>query len=160
MLQKFKDMMSLTAQTVFVVTTKDEAGAYCGVTISSVTSLTVKPPMILICLHNHSRIFNAVSYSKQFAINLLSDQQQSIAEQFASSVDDRFAGIELFTHNSLPLIAGCLSAMEVELSNIYIEGDHAIITGVVTDIFISDEVTHANLKAKPLIYHKRNFCTL
>src|SRR3990170_7022726 len=86
----FREMMASFPTGVSVVTAQDGIAPPCGMTCSSLCSLSVNPPTLLVCLRSDSRTLGAVVGSGAFAVNLLHGGAQSVASLFASDVPDRF----------------------------------------------------------------------
>jgi flavin-dependent trigonelline monooxygenase, reductase component len=76
---------------VTIVTTRDEAGKPVGFTANSFTSVSLDPPLLLICLARTSRNFATMTGAKNFAVNILSEGQKDLSNTFARPVEDRFA---------------------------------------------------------------------
>jgi flavin reductase ActVB len=118
---------------VSVVTARDADGCSHGITVSSYASLSLDPPMMLICIDTRSRIHPVLSVARSFAVNILSAEQESLARQFSSRADDRFAGIRCSPGKSGDLlIADALAFLECRLVNAVRAGDHTIFIGAVS----------------------------
>ena len=79
---------------VTVVTAHDPSGQPIGFTANSFTSVSLDPPLLLICLAKSSRNFAAITGSAGFAVNILSETQKDVSNTFARPVEDRFAAVE------------------------------------------------------------------
>jgi flavin reductase (DIM6/NTAB) family NADH-FMN oxidoreductase RutF len=140
---------------VSIVTAIDGDDRPWGMTCTSLCSVSLDPPILLVCLRCGSPTLNAVRERDRFAINLLHDQAQPTAELFASGVPDRFDHINWRTGghtagphlvNSAHTIADCvvIDAKDV--------GDHCVLMGRV------DSVTRLNTH-QPLLYGLRRYAT-
>src|SRR5436190_11694151 len=89
---EFRDVISHFASGVTVITAVREGRPY-GTTASAVTSLSLEPPMLLICMNKQSETGRAVAASGQFGVNILGAHQAEIAERFAQKGGDKFAGV-------------------------------------------------------------------
>src|SRR5436190_19237798 len=89
----FRDVIGHFATGVTIITTR-EGEINFGVTVSAVTSLSLEPPMLLVCLNRTSRTQAAVSKTRSFAVNILGTHQRELAQLFATPRDDKFAGLE------------------------------------------------------------------
>lgn len=78
---------------VTVVTTFNDEGAPIGFTANSFTSVSLDPPLLLVCLAKTSRNFAALTGAKGFGINILSEDQKDVSNTFARPVEDRFAAV-------------------------------------------------------------------
>lgn len=123
-----------------------------GMTASSVTSLSIEPPLVLVCVQRDSRILPMIRASKHFSVSFLSDQQRDIAPHFASPL--RPAGAAQFhgiPHRAgqfgLPILAEVSAWLTCDLWCEYPGGDHAIVCGLVLDAFGGD--------AHPLLRYAR-----
>jgi len=118
---------------VSVVTARDGEGRNHGITVSSYASLSLDPPLMLICIDTRSRIHPVLSVARSFAVSILSAEQESLARQFSSRADDRFAGIRCSPGKSGDLlIADALAFLECRLVNAVRAGDHTIFIGAVS----------------------------
>ncbi|CAL9674505.1 Flavin reductase (NADPH) (plasmid) [Streptomyces sp. enrichment culture] len=128
----FRDMMASFPTGVSVVTACDVGGAPRGMTCSSLCSLSVDPPTLLICLRTESPTLAAVRTSGSFAVNLLHGGAEQVAALFASGAPDRFdrvawrpAGLT----RSPALIEAAHSIAECAVDRTYPAGDHVIVVG-------------------------------
>ena len=107
-----------------------------GCTANAVTSLSLDPPLMLICLRDDSAPLEAILQSGHFAINLLGgdDAGHDLCRRFAAPAADRFEGVE---HRPAatgpPLLAAALGWFECSLHQTFSSGDHTICTGLVID---------------------------
>ncbi|WP_375788674.1 flavin reductase family protein [Bradyrhizobium sp. Pha-3] len=138
---------------VAVVTTAHPNGALHGVTLNAVTSLSLDPPLFLVCLDHKSNTLAALLASRHFGLHFLSREQAEISRIFASKQSDKFANIcfRRGVHGS-PLIEGVVAAAECRLSDVCSGGDHAIIIGAVDNIHI--------FGGEPLLYHRGGYAAL
>lgn len=138
---------------VAVVTTVHPDGELCGVTINAVTSLSLDPPLFLICLDHKSKTLGAVLASGHFGLHFLSREQTEISKIFASKQENKFekVGHRFGAHGS-PLIEGVLAAAECRLSEVCAGGDHTIIIGGVEKVHLHG--------GEPLLYHRGAYAAL
>lgn len=140
---------------VSVVTATDQAGRPWGMTCSSVCSVTLEPPTLLVCLRLESPTLEAMLSQGQFAVNLLHCDSQAVAELFASGRPDRYdhvrwrlrsgdAGPHL--HDDAHAIADCRIRAPVPV------GDHMVVFGE------AYRVTQRS-QCKPLLYGLRRFAS-
>ncbi len=128
----FRDALGRFASGVCVVTTTSNGDAPAGVTISSFTSVSLDPPLVLFCIGRRSTSFDAFLACTAFAINLLSAGQEDISELFASQRPDKFAGIAWQKGaNGCPLLSGCLGTLACDTVAVHPGGDHFIVVGKV-----------------------------
>lgn len=140
----FKKAMSRWASGVTVVTAEHN-GVRHGITVSAFSSLSLDPPLVLICIGKSAPAHDTIRKGERFVVNLLAESQEALSNRFASKVDDRFEGVAVRTGNlGVPVIEGCLAAIECRLHETLPGGDHTIFVG---------EVVHADITdGAPLVY--------
>ncbi|SCG69262.1 flavin reductase family protein [Micromonospora halophytica] len=147
---EFTRAMARVPGPVTVVTTIDAAGQRWGFTASSFSSLSLSPPLVLICLDKAASTYEAFATTDRFMINVLRREQSAIALRFARSGVDRFAdGDVVPLERGLPGIPEALVRVACSLHQVLDGGDHSILIGRV-------EATHVGDGA-PLIYCDRGF---
>lgn len=150
--QEFRNKCARWCTGVSVVTTTNSEGAHFGLTLNSVASVSVDPPLLLICLDNNSKTLGAVVEKGFFIINVLAREQESLARRF-SAQGDRFSGLEFSTgQQDIPLISGSLVSFECEVHDIFPGGDHRIILGRLKNVVDGDEA------GEPLIFINGEYC--
>ncbi len=115
---------------VTVVTTRNGAGEPIGFTANSFTSVSLDPPLLLVCLAKTSRNFEAMTGSTGFAVNILSEAQKEVSNTFARPVDDRFAAVSWHDgpHGS-PVFADVSAWFDCSTHQVVEAGDHVILIG-------------------------------
>ncbi len=118
---------------VTVVTSYDKGGQPIGFTANSFTSVSLDPPMVLVCLANTSQNYDALVSARGFAVNVLAETQIDISNTFARQVDDRFANTnwQKGPHGS-PVIADVAAWFDCAMHKTVEAGDHVILIGTVT----------------------------
>lgn len=128
-------------------------GSPHGLTISSFTSVSLRPPLILFCVDHGCSVlphFRAILY---FAINILTDLQRELSVIFSANPEGRFDSVDWRPGTyGAPILGSTLACLECETRAIYDQGDHAIIIGEALSV-------HAN-PGQPLVYYNRNYKTL
>jgi len=148
----YKNVLAQFASGVTVVTVQFEDKRH-GLTASSFTSVSLDPPLVLVCVAKGLYSHQLIERSGVFAVNILGAEQQEWGIRFADpNVEDRFAGIDCTTaETGSPILSGCLAWADCRLYNAYDGGDHTIFVGEVVAGGASD-------KAKgPLLYYNRNW---
>jgi flavin reductase len=140
---------------VVLISARTENG-YRGLTASSLVSISVDPPMVLVGLEHEAATRAAVSESKAFNVSVLTRSQEFIADRFAGrapAIDPQWEGVpHRLGANGIPLVEGCAAWLECRLIAIHPAGDHDICLG---------EVTAATAgSGDPLILWDRAFWTL
>src|SRR4029078_12242659 len=90
---EFKDALSRFASGVTVVSTKDAEGKLHGITVSAFCSVSLTPPMVLICIEKITTSHHAFEESGVFVVNILSSSQSWVSEKFADPLTDKFEGV-------------------------------------------------------------------
>ena len=146
---QFKLAMSHFASGVTVVTTEHEGRQY-GMTVASFASLSLHPPLVLVCIEKNVKSHDAIAASGKFAVNILENGQAELSNRFASRVEDKFAGVALHGGTlGLPLLDGALTTLECRLHGQLPGGDHTIFIGEVVDAQTRDGV--------PLLYFRSGY---
>lgn len=132
------------------VVTATREGERHGMTLNSLTSVSLDPPLVLVCLHNDSRTLWAVEGSGRFAINFLAQGQEDVSVAFAKRGEDHFSGMEAVLDNSdPPLIVGRTGHLVCQVVDLYPGGDHQIALGLVVD-GVSEGLS-------PLVFHQGRY---
>lgn len=142
---EFRAALSRFASGVTVVTTKDSGGHLHGITVSAFCSVSLEPPLILVCIEKTAGSHQAFKQAGAFVVNFLREGQQAVSNHFASPLDDKFSGVEYRSGMlELPVLNAALAALECRLVHAYDGGDHTIFVGEVARAEVSD--------GAPLIY--------
>lgn len=147
----FRKAMGSFAAGVTVVTACHD-GRLVGTTVSAFSSVSMDPPLVMVCLKRDSRTLAALSQAGAFCVNILAQEQGNLAYRFAKSgADDRFAltAVEAGVCGA-PLLAGCVAAVECELHAAHDGGDHEILVGRVLRVVTDETKT-------PLVYVRGGF---
>jgi flavin reductase ActVB len=144
--------MARFAAGVVVVTTLDNGGLPRGFTASSFCSVSLNPPLILVCLANSAESFEAFDSCGHFAVSVLGPEHELLAQQFATKGTDKFASEGLSrTPGGLPAVAGALAELDCEVYARHPAGDHMILIGRVSDVRLGAGA------ATPMVYYEREF---
>ncbi len=152
----FKDALASWASGVSIVTTR-AGGLVHGVTVSSFASLSLEPPLVLVCIKQSSRLPPMVREAGAFAVSLLAAEQGETSSAFARS--GREPGPQLVgadedqTRSGMPVVHGAMAHLDCALHDEVAVGDHTILIGRVTEAVASPD------KA-PLVYYRRRYRTL
>lgn len=149
----FKGALGSWAAGVTIVTTRHEDLVY-GLTVSSFSSLSLEPRLIMVCFANSNRIVDLVRESKRFAVSILSEEQSDIATWFSKSGREPVEAFEEFTtiewHTGSPIVAGALAHLDCELDSLVRAGDHTIGIGSVVGASYDNSLL-------PLMYYRRGY---
>lgn len=117
---------------VTVVTALDDKGNPLGFTANSFTSVSLDPPLVLVCLANSSRNHAAFVSARGFAVNILSETQIEVSNAFASPVEDRFALVNWHAGPcASPILENVCAWFDCSMHKVIEAGDHAILIGQV-----------------------------
>lgn len=148
--QKFRDAMSTFASGVTVVGLRDIEGRFRGITVSAFSSVSMTPPIVLVCIARTSACNAELSTGVYFGVSILSEDQAHLARHFAKSSGNKFGDVPFrFGRTSVPLISGACTQLECVVRKRVEAGDHIVVLGEV----ITAEVTDA----PPLVYAQRSF---
>jgi flavin reductase (DIM6/NTAB) family NADH-FMN oxidoreductase RutF len=140
---------------VTIITTQGEPGQpLVGLTVNSFSSVSLEPPLVLWSLSNRSTNQAHFAVGRQHAIHVLSEEQESLARQFASPQADRFVGIDYQPPGvfGAPLLEGCCARFYCVTESVLPAGDHQIILARV----LRYETTPT---AAPLLFVRGGFAT-
>jgi 4-nitrophenol 2-monooxygenase / 4-nitrocatechol 4-monooxygenase, reductase component len=144
--ERFRSVMSHFASGVTIITTRYEGTDY-GLTANAVSSLSLDPAMLLICVNKASSTQKAISQSRIFAVNILRENQSELARQFASSRPDKFASLSI-TYGELgtPLLDGVLAMLECRVTEEVRGGTHSV--------FLAEVQAAQAIEGMPLTYFR------
>lgn len=150
--EEFRAAMARFAAGVVVVTTVDDGGIPRGFTASSFCSVSLNPPLILVCLANSADSFAAFASCDRFAVSVLGFEHRPLAQQFATKGADKFAsdGLSL-TPGGLPAVEGALVELDCETHAKHRAGDHTILIGQVSGSRLGGDTVI------PMVYYERAF---
>lgn len=121
--------MGSFATGVAVVTTEHD-GELHGMTLNSLTSVSLTPPLLLVCLTNDSRTAVAVQSQGEFVVNILCKRQEWLSDRFSRPGKDHFDGVDVdYSTRGLPELPGSLASIECLTSEIVPGGDHIVVLG-------------------------------
>jgi flavin reductase (DIM6/NTAB) family NADH-FMN oxidoreductase RutF len=139
---------------VTIVTTLDPDGNPQGFTANSFTSVSLAPPLILVCLAKNARCFNDFMRCETFAVNVLSEEQRNISNRFAKKIEEsKFEGVTWKKGaTGSPLLADSMGTLDCIARDRYDAGDHVILLGEVVDFGTSSK--------RPLVYAQGSYVSL
>jgi flavin reductase (DIM6/NTAB) family NADH-FMN oxidoreductase RutF len=115
---------------ITIATATDSTGMPHGLTVSSFTSLSLDPPLVLICLGHAVTVIDCFREAWHFGLSILAEDQEAISERFARRGQDRFDGLRWHAGEfGVPLIDGALATMECATHKRISAGDHDILIG-------------------------------
>jgi 4-nitrophenol 2-monooxygenase / 4-nitrocatechol 4-monooxygenase, reductase component len=143
----FRDVIGHFATGVTVITARDGDTDF-GVTVSAVCSVSLEPPMLLVCLNRESRTQGAVSRRRGFAVNILGrNRGDELARRFATDRDDKFDGVHI-AYGALghPLLSEALAHVECRVVEEATGGTHSV--------FIAEVQRAERFEGEPLLYFR------
>lgn len=145
----FKQALSSWPSGVTVVTTRHNGESW-GFTASSFCSVSLTPPMVLVCVDVRANCHDAFAEAEKFAVNVLSESQSTVGQIFATKDSSKFE--KVVTTNSdrgLPVLDSAVATIECERVETLRRGDHSILLGSVLAASASEE--------DALVYFRRGF---
>jgi flavin reductase len=128
--KEFRNLLGRFAAGVTVITTTGRDGKPYGLTVTAFTSVSLEPPLVLVCIDKRSETYAHFCSSNAYAVNLLTQEQQDLSNRFAKSGGDKFDGIVWKTGaGGAPLLAGALAHIECGIVNAVEAGDHTVFIG-------------------------------
>ncbi|MDE3112500.1 MAG: flavin reductase family protein [Chloroflexota bacterium] len=129
------------------VVTATHGGRPCGMTVNSFASVSLEPPLVLVCLAHAARAYACVDAAGRFAVNVLAEGQEAVARAFASKVEDKFADVAYRTspHGS-PILDGAHAWLDCE-----VVARHP--GGRTHTIYVARVVALAAGRGHPLVFH-------
>ena len=147
---EFRRACGRFATGVTVATVLDGEGAPHGLTVSSFTSVSLDPPLVLICLGHAVTMIDAFRAASHFGINVLSAEQREISDRFARKGCDRFDALRWERGaTGVPLLPGAIAQIECATSQRVTSGDH--------DIFVGRMVRANVMEGDPLLYYSSGY---
>ena len=128
--QEFRALIGMFATGVTVVTTMDQGMSY-GTTASALSSVSLAPPTLLICMNRGSKTGHAITRSGHFAVNVLGEDQEVVARHFARTGSDFSAYDTVRGWRGSPLLADALASFECRVTDAVEAGTHTVMIGVV-----------------------------
>jgi flavin reductase (DIM6/NTAB) family NADH-FMN oxidoreductase RutF len=145
----FRDVISNLITGVSIISTQRGDDRF-GVTASSVTSLSLSPASILVCLNQRLAIADVISDTGVFAVNILGEEHSDLAMQFSQSHEDKFRGTKLLTGDlGSPILADALAHLECRMVERKDFATHAI--------FIAEIDSASYRDGSPLAYWRSSF---
>ena len=149
----FRAALGRFATGVTVITSRDASGVDQGMTVSAFSSVSLTPPLILICIGHDASMHTTLSTGTHFTVNVLSSEQEALARRFADSDAKRFDGVG-YTRGlaDVAVLDDVLASLECRRIACHEAGDHTLIVGAVEGAAVHD--------AKPLLYYRGGFAAL
>ena len=148
---QFRTALSRFASGVTVVTTQDAQGGPLGITVSAFCSVSLEPPLVLVCIDCDAYPHDAFQASGVFAVNVLTAGQEQLSRIFASREPDKFAGVAYSPGlEGVPVLTDALAVIECRVKHAYEGGDHTIFVGEVERATVRED-------GQPLVYYRGGY---
>jgi flavin reductase (DIM6/NTAB) family NADH-FMN oxidoreductase RutF len=148
----YKQIGRAAAGAVSIVTARQHGDdTVVGLTVSSFVTLSFEPPLVMFAIQHAADCYPSILASQFFGVSLLEAKQSAIARRFARKAADKCTGTRFEIGHVLPvpLIPDSLAHVECRTGQIFVSGDHAIVTGLVEAARTRD--------GEPLLYFARKF---
>jgi len=153
---RFKHAMRGVAATVAVITTADAQGGFHGMSATAFNSVSMDPPMAVVCVNMNASMALPLEERGAFCINILRQQDLAICEPFSRSdlKHRRFQeGTWEADARGLPYLRGCQSVVVCDTATLMRHGTHLVVIGEVVDVVPGDA-------RDPLVYFDGRFCAV
>ncbi len=149
----YRAVLGRFASGVTIVTTVDTDGRDQGMTVSAFSSLSLEPPLVLVCIDHGASLWPVLQHASHFAINILGAEQEALSRRFSSREGDRFDGVGFTRGGSgVALLDDTLAAVECTVTARVPQGDHTILVGSV-DFGVARDL-------QPLLYYRGGYASL
>jgi flavin reductase (DIM6/NTAB) family NADH-FMN oxidoreductase RutF len=129
---ELRRVMGHFATGVTVITTLRASGELHGLTANAFTSVSLIPPLVLVCVDKKAESYPCFEESKVFTVNILASDQEALSRRFAVSGGEKFQGVAYRAGaNSAPILEGSLAYIECRITQTIDGGDHTIYLGEV-----------------------------
>ena len=151
--RELRNAMGLFATGVSIITTKDASGKPFGLTANAFSSLSLDPPMLLICVDKEVDCYACFYESKVFGVNFLSVAQEELSTRFATKGIEKFEGLSYSVGElGVALLDGALAHFECRVAHAYEGGDHTIYVGEVQRL--------VTMEGDPLLFFQGKYRSL
>ncbi|MFH8892191.1 flavin reductase family protein [Streptomyces sp. NPDC017949] len=149
----FREVLGAFASGITVLAATDPDGRPVGLACQSFASLSLDPPLVLICVGKGSSSWPAVRAAGRFGVSILDARQRAVCEALGRRGGDKFAGVEWETsaHGTVR-ITGALATVDCALDTVHEAGDHYLVTARVLELTARDG-------GSPLLYFRSDYAT-
>jgi flavin reductase (DIM6/NTAB) family NADH-FMN oxidoreductase RutF len=150
---QFRQLLGRFATGVTVVTARGPSGGPVGMTASSVASVSLTPPLLLVCVDRTHDMHAALEAGQHFVLNVLAADQEALSRRFAGDEENRFDGVGYKENRQgIPVLDGALASIECVKQTAVPGGDHTVFFGLVTGGSVTDR--------RPLLYYRGGYASL
>ncbi|HUQ46998.1 MAG TPA: flavin reductase family protein [Gemmatimonadaceae bacterium] len=149
----FRAVLGRFSSGVTVVTTVDKNGDDRGMTVSSFCSVSLEPPLVLICVEHSGSVYQPMADAETFTVNILSEGQEALARRFAGPDPDRFEGLGFSRGgNGNAIFSEVLGYIQCKVVARHPTGDHDILVAEVEEAMAEE--------GRPLLYYRGGYAQL
>lgn len=151
--ERMRNALRQFASGVTVVTAERD-GEQFGITVSAFASISLVPPMVMVSINNESPLRDAILESEHFAVHILAEAQQPLAERFARSVPsvEKYIDVPyIYALSGAPILSDTLASLDCVLEETNAIGSHTVMFGRVVDARTIDAT------GRPLLYYNRDY---
>ena len=149
----FRAVLGRFASGVTVVTTRDDGDRDAGMTVSAFCSLSLEPPLVLVCIAHEASLHALMVEGRPFAVNILAAGQEALSRRFSGPDPNRFDGIGYARGQSgVALLDDALAHLECRVAQRHAGGDHTICVGRVESATVRPD--------RPLLYYRGGYAQL
>lgn len=148
----FRNLLGRFATGVTIVTARDSTGSHQGMTVSAFCSLSLDPPLVLMCIDKSATMHDLLVTGEQFTINILTEDQEEIARRFAATETIKFDGIGYSVLDNDAILDDVLAYAQCTRVQGVDAGDHSIVVGEVRSATVRD--------GSPLLYFRGGYSSL
>jgi flavin reductase (DIM6/NTAB) family NADH-FMN oxidoreductase RutF len=146
----FRKVLSHFAAGVTVVTTLDDERRPHGLTATAFSSVSLDPPLVLVCVDKKAETYRMFEPAGVFAVNFLSLEQRDVSQRFAKHGGDKFTGLSWRPGGlGAPILHGTIGHVECRIKHWYDAGDHTIMVGEIE--------TADSLDGEPLLHFRHAY---
>lgn len=150
---QFRQLLGRFATGVTILTSRTAAGEPVGMTASSVASVSLDPPLVLVSVEKSHDMHAALEHGTHFVLNILAAEQEALSRRFAASEPDRFRGVSYRKNErAIPILDGVVAHLECEKRTAVAGGDHTVFFGLVVGGDVTDR--------RPLLYYRGGYAGL
>jgi flavin reductase (DIM6/NTAB) family NADH-FMN oxidoreductase RutF len=146
----FRRALACFASGVTAVTTRDADGRPLGLTVTAFSSVSLEPPLVLVCVDERSEAHVGFKQSGVFGVSILAADQESVSRRFAWGGATKFEETETVTGSlGVPLVAGALAHLECRVVAAHAAGDHVV--------YVGEIVAFSTRPGRPLLYYQGRY---
>lgn len=150
---QFRQLLGRFATGVTVLTVRGPDGRPVGMTASSVASVSLNPPLLLVAVSHANDMHAALHATHHFVLNVLAADQETLSRRFAADHPDRFSGVAYRENrHGVPVLDGVLASIECVKQRDVPGGDHTVFFGLVLSGSVTDRA--------PLLYYRGGYSSL